>query len=224
MERPDDLGTITVTQTNAATITHLCGEIGTALRAEASSAMSQMLQRDLPMVLDLSGTTSIDSAGLAFVIQCAKNGRDQGLDVTLATQHGPIRDLLLELGLTDSLTTSGRPSRITPEAGVRATCTLVRARGMTVSVRYLDRTHAVLRLGPPPVGGVATTASWLVCEAMSQARSHGITEVSLTLELAQPLSVHVLAGLRGRIGTDLDALDLRRAGSSVIVTATLLDR
>ena len=104
---PGGSGAITVNQTDGATITHLCGGIGTALRAEASAAMSQMLQRDLPMVLDLSDTTSIDSAGVAFVIQCARSGRDQGLEVTLATQPGLIRDLLVDLGLAPVLGISG---------------------------------------------------------------------------------------------------------------------
>ena len=221
VDGPGGPGSITVTQTNSATITHLSGAVGTALRAEASAAMSQMLQRDLPMVLDLSGATSIDSAGVAFVIQCARSGRDQGLTVTLATQPGPIRDLLLDLGLADPPETTGDVGA-GADTTVQATCTFLRARGMTVSIRYVDRDHAVLRLGQPPAGCASVTAARLVCEAMSQARAHGIHDVRIALELAQPMSSHVLGALRARIAKDLSTLDLHRAGSSVILTATLL--
>ena len=107
------------------------------------------------------------------------------------------------------------------DAKARATCTLLRARGVTVSIRYVDRDHAVLRLGPPPAGGGSTTTARLVCGAMSEARARGIRSVCLALELAQPTSAVVLAALRARIDKDLSNLDLHRAGSSVILTATL---
>lgn len=116
----------------------------------------------------------------------------------------------------------GRSVGAAADAKARATCTFLRARGVTVSIRYVDREHAVLRLGPPRAGGGSTTTARLVCGAMSEARARGIATACIALELAQPTSAVVLAALRARIGKDLSSLDLHRAGSSVILTATLL--
>lgn len=115
-----------------------------------------------------------------------------------------------------------RSIEATEDTEARATCTFLRSCGLTVSIRYVDQDHAVVRLGPPPAGSRPATAARLVCGAMAQARGRGIRTVCIALELAQPTSVVVLAALRGRIDKDLSTLDLHRAGSSVILTATLL--
>lgn len=99
---------------------------------------------------------------------------------------------------------------------------VLRSHGVTVEIRYVDPEHAVVRLDAPPVRGCAIAAARLVCEAMSLARRRGSHRVCTALELARPVSVVVLAALRTRIGKDLSSLDLRRAGSSVMVTAVLL--
>lgn len=90
------LGAITVTETTGATITHLSGEIDEAVRGQASDALSVMLRRGLPMVLDTTGVTFIDSMGIAFLIQCSRFGTDQGVTVTLPDPPENVA-LLLEI-------------------------------------------------------------------------------------------------------------------------------
>ena len=141
--------------------------------------------------------------------------------LTRPSEPGPIRELILDLGLDDSMEVTGE-ARTSADDPARVTCTFLRARGMTVALRYIDREHAVLRLGQLPAGGASITAARLVCEAMVVARDHGISIVRITLELAQPVSYLVLGALRARIDKDLSTVELHRAGSSVILTATLL--
>lgn len=80
----------------------LWGEIDSALRNQASAALAGAFQRDLPVAVDVSRVTFIDSAGIAFLVQLCRLGRDEGLKVSV---HGPpreVRDVLRTLHL-DSL-------------------------------------------------------------------------------------------------------------------------
>ena len=91
-------GSITVTEERGRTVAHLRGEIDEALRAQAGAAMARLLARELPVVLDTSGVTFIDSTGIAFLIQCARYGREQGLPVTLADPPPAVTGVLLLIG------------------------------------------------------------------------------------------------------------------------------
>ena len=82
------LGSITTTELADATVVHLAGAIDAALRAEAGAAMSRSLERRLPIVLDTSDVTFMDSTGLAFLILCSRFGQEEGLPVTLP--HPPL--------------------------------------------------------------------------------------------------------------------------------------
>lgn len=85
-----------------ATVVRLAGEIDGARRNEASQALSTSLRRQLPVVLDTSDVTFIDSTGLAFLIQCGSVGRSQGIPVSLPRPPAEVSDLLALLG-ADSL-------------------------------------------------------------------------------------------------------------------------
>jgi hypothetical protein len=97
------------------------------------------------------------------------------------------------------------------------------ARGVSVKFRYLDHKDAWVSLAPPPAEGRDLSAAQLVRIAVSEATARGIRCMGTTLELASPMTHVVLGALQRHLGTDLTSVALRRAGSSVMVTALLLD-
>lgn len=82
-----------------ATVAHLVGDINDGLRRRAGEALSRVLDRGLPLVLDLRKVRSIDATGIAFVVQCCTIGRDEGLRVTLLEPPPVIVDVLRLIGL-----------------------------------------------------------------------------------------------------------------------------
>ena len=97
-----------------------------------------------------------------------------------------------------------------------------RARSVSLEFRYLDHKDAWVPLAVPVVGRYLDAAQ-LVRMAVSEARARGIRCMHTSLELAHPMTHEVLGALREHLGTGLKAVDTRRAGSSVMVTALLLD-
>ena len=81
-----------------ATVVRLAGEIDGTRRSEASQALSTSHRRQLPVVLDTTEVTFIDSTGLAFLIQCGSVGRSQGIPVSLPRPSAEVSDLLSVLG------------------------------------------------------------------------------------------------------------------------------
>jgi anti-anti-sigma factor len=109
----DQACTIYLVERPDATVAHLCGEIDVALRADASRALARMLERSLPIVLDTSEVTFIDSTGLAFLIQCSRFGHEQGVSVTLQDTAETVSALLALVGaddLFDAESHQGSPS------------------------------------------------------------------------------------------------------------------
>lgn len=92
------IGSITTTEAAEATIVHLAGQVDAALREDASRAMDVMVRRQLPVVLDTTALTFIDSTGLAFLIQCAVTGRASGVAVDLPRPPTQLTDLLDVVG------------------------------------------------------------------------------------------------------------------------------
>lgn len=92
-------GTIRTTQTPERTIVRLTGEVDVALRDDASAAMSLVLRRHMPVELDTSAVTFIDSTGLSFLIQCWTLARADGLDVSLPRPPGQVVDLMELVGV-----------------------------------------------------------------------------------------------------------------------------
>jgi anti-anti-sigma factor len=75
-------------------VVDMWGEIDITLRNEAGAALAQAFARDLPVVVDTSRVTFIDSAGVAFLIQLCRIGRDEGLHVSVHQPPPAVRDVL----------------------------------------------------------------------------------------------------------------------------------
>ena len=95
------VGGITVMEAPSVTTARLWGEIDEALRDQASSALVRALDRGLPVVIETSEVTFIDSTGIAFLIQFCRIGREEGLKVVLADPPPLVTDVLSMLGLQE---------------------------------------------------------------------------------------------------------------------------
>ncbi len=82
LERPD------------CSVVDMWGEIDIALRNEAGAALAGAFERDLPVVVDTSRVTFIDSAGIAFLVQLCRIGQEEGLEVTLRCPPPAVEDVL----------------------------------------------------------------------------------------------------------------------------------
>ena len=72
----------------------LVGEIDASLRESASSAMGLALMSGLPLVVDASQASFVDSSGVAFVLQLHLAATEAGLPLTLRDPHRVLRDVL----------------------------------------------------------------------------------------------------------------------------------
>ena len=93
--------------------------------------------------------------------------------------------------------------------------------------RYAPEWPGVLAPGAPdggaPAAAPAAELDRLITQARIEATLSGQPQtVCAVLEIADASTWPILEDLRRRLGADLTALDLRRAGSSVVVTATVL--
>ncbi|MGO1316515.1 MAG: STAS domain-containing protein [Cellulomonadaceae bacterium] len=94
------------------------GEIDVDLRNQASVALASSLESNLPVVIDASQVTFIDSTGIAFLLQFHTIGRQEGIEVRLVQPPAVVADVLEMLGLDQELTItesaedtgSGRPA------------------------------------------------------------------------------------------------------------------
>ncbi|GAA1403849.1 hypothetical protein GCM10009600_12520 [Oerskovia paurometabola] len=77
------------------------GEIDVALRSEASAALANALDRDVPVVIDTSKVTFMDSTGIAFLVQFYTIGSEEGLQVSLRNPPTVVTDVLEMLGVID---------------------------------------------------------------------------------------------------------------------------
>ncbi len=97
------------------------------------------------------------------------------------------------------------------------------ARDHSVDFGYLTETGAWVPLVLPPIEGRRLSAAQLVHQAVAVATACRIWCIGTALELGHPMTHDVLEAMRGLLGTDLETVDTRCAGSSVMVTARLLD-
>ena len=96
--------------------------------------------------------------------------------------------------------------------------TILRSPGATVVVQYLDADHAHLMVESERWGQGARDAARLVCEALHEVGVRRVHHVQAALEASAPASCMVFEALRELSGSHLDAIDLRRAGASVMVS------
>ena len=95
---PARFGSITLTRAPLSTIVHLTGDIDAGLRGPAGEALAEAVHRHLPVVLETTGVTFIDSTGTAFLIQCATFARQEGLSVTLPDPPEAVASVLHLVG------------------------------------------------------------------------------------------------------------------------------
>lgn len=77
----------------------LVGEIDASLRESASASMGIALMSGLPLVVDASEATFVDSSGVAFVLQLHLAATEAGVPMTLHDPKNVLRDLLDMVGL-----------------------------------------------------------------------------------------------------------------------------
>ena len=96
-------GTIRVEAEGPATCVRLVGEIDSALRQQASDCMGLVLLAGLPVVVDGSLTTFIDSSGLAFVLQLNRAVGEAGLDLRLRDPGRVLTQALEMIGMAGAI-------------------------------------------------------------------------------------------------------------------------
>ncbi|QJW38388.1 STAS domain-containing protein [Cellulosimicrobium protaetiae] len=104
LERSDvesGTGGIRLLEEPEASVVDMWGEIDVALRSEASAALANALERDVPVVIDTSKVTFMDSTGIAFLVQFYTIGSEEGLSVTLRNPPTVVTDVLEMLGVID---------------------------------------------------------------------------------------------------------------------------
>ena len=104
LERSDvetGTGGIRLLEEPEASVVDMWGEIDVALRSEASAALANALERDVPVVIDTSKVTFMDSTGIAFLVQFYTIGSEEGLSVTLRNPPTVVTDVLGMLGVID---------------------------------------------------------------------------------------------------------------------------
>lgn len=89
-----ETGGISLLERPDCSVVDMWGEIDIALRNEAGAALAGAFQRDLPVVVDTSRVTFIDSAGIAFLVQLCRIGQEEGLEVSLRCPPPAVEDVL----------------------------------------------------------------------------------------------------------------------------------
>lgn len=92
-------GGIALVERPDVSVVDMWGEIDIALRNEAGAALARAFERDLPVMVDTARVTFIDSAGVAFLVQLCRIGRDEGLQVTVHEPPEAVREVLHMLDL-----------------------------------------------------------------------------------------------------------------------------
>jgi anti-anti-sigma factor len=92
-------GGIALVERPDASVVDMWGEIDAALRSEAGAALANALERDLPVVVDTSKVTFIDSAGIAFLVQLCRIGQEEGLEVHLRCPPPAVQEVLTMLSV-----------------------------------------------------------------------------------------------------------------------------
>lgn len=100
-------GGIAVDETLEASVVRMWGEIDVALRGEAGAALANALERNVPVVIDTSKVTFIDSTGIAFLVQLYTFGTQEGLEVRLLDPPSVVGSVLEMLGV-DAVFAQGR--------------------------------------------------------------------------------------------------------------------
>jgi hypothetical protein len=99
--------------------------------------------------------------------------------------------------------------------------TELRGRAATVTIDYHAPDLAFFSVWTDGCLDATVEAARLACEAVHQARVRDTRRLEVVLEVATPVCGVILEALRRRRRNDLDRIELRRAGASVMVTLDL---
>lgn len=96
-----ETGGISLVEQPETSVVEMWGEIDVALRSEASAALANALDRNVPVIIDTSRVTFMDSTGIAFLVQFYTIGTEEGLSVVLRNPPTAVTDVLEMLGVID---------------------------------------------------------------------------------------------------------------------------
>jgi anti-anti-sigma factor len=93
------LGEVSVDYEIDETLIRLAGEVDQALVGCLDFAQEQAVKRNLPVRIDVSGVTFMDSTGLALIVRVVAAERTHGRRVTVEGVSGQVDELLHISGL-----------------------------------------------------------------------------------------------------------------------------
>ena len=91
-------GVLTIEEGADVTSAHLSGEIDAGILEDGPELLAALLAPGLPVVLETSGVSFIDSTGIAFLLQAARAGQTAGLPVTLPDPSDAVVRVLTLIG------------------------------------------------------------------------------------------------------------------------------
>ncbi|WHP18853.1 STAS domain-containing protein [Cellulomonas sp. ES6] len=94
---------ITTSDDGSVMTVRLTGEVDATLRREAARALAAVRSSKLPVVVDLSAVSFIDSTGVGLLLQCHKACLGRGMACTLRGTPPRVERVLTVLGLLDVL-------------------------------------------------------------------------------------------------------------------------
>lgn len=115
---------IDLSQEDGRCVVRMWGDVDAGLRGQASAVMVSLLQRRLPVVIDVSGVRFLDSSGVAFIIQLHRLGQDDATGLVLRDPPDHVMELLHLIGLVDQVAVervASRPRDASPRLPVQRT-------------------------------------------------------------------------------------------------------
>lgn len=102
-ESPRPAGGIEVVTEGDGSRVVLWGEVDVTLRDQAGEAMTEVVMRGGPVVVDAGRVDFLDSTGLAFVLQLVNATREAGCSIVLRDPPETVVTLIDMVGLHDSI-------------------------------------------------------------------------------------------------------------------------
>src|SRR3954470_8216468 len=96
-------GAIHVAIGDGRVVVTLTGEVDAALRSDASRARAATLAAGLPVLVDATDVTFLDSSGVAFLLQLHRAAAEADLEVRLRDPGQTVVDVLRLVGMAHAL-------------------------------------------------------------------------------------------------------------------------
>jgi anti-sigma B factor antagonist len=98
-EQPVEGGDAVVSMDDGVTVIHLSGEVDTVLEPRLRFISQDAIDRGLPVRVDLSAVTFMDSSGLGFLAALAAAGRARGYTLSVVGAGPLVRETIELTGL-----------------------------------------------------------------------------------------------------------------------------